>query len=157
MTIIINIKHRKPVVGKVAYCGLSPEYWASHFPQVGEMEDLSVLGKPRHLIIRGNRERTIENYRQWLWQNINREAIRVALYRIGSGEFDAIACWCKPLACHCDVILSAASWYFMKEDAEETWRSEKPLRDVEDGTALERHLDYLCMNDPPDSWERRCS
>jgi len=107
---IMNIKHREPLEGKVAYCGLSPEYWVQHFPVIREMVDLSVLGKPRRLIVRGDRPATMENYRRWLWKNIDRREIRDALRRIGDGEFDAIACWCKPLACHCDVILKAAQW-----------------------------------------------
>ncbi len=110
MTEIINIKHRKPLEGKVAYCGLNFEYWSGLFPIMLEMEDLSVLGKPHACIVRGNRELTIKKYRQWLWNNMNRDEIVVALRRIASGEFDAIACWCKPLACHCDVIISASEW-----------------------------------------------
>jgi len=151
MTRIINVKHREPIVGVVAYCGLSPEYWVQHFPLVGKMEDLSVLGKPRHLIIRGNRPQTIENYRQWLWRNIDREDIFNTLLRIGSGDFDAIACWCKPLACHLEVVLRAAQWVKEMEDAEEEWESEHALRDVESGAALERHYDHLCsMSGDPD-------
>lgn len=113
MTKILNIKGMRSTVslsGAVAYCGLSPDYWIQHYPIIQQMIDLSVLGKPRHLIIKGNRPATIENYRAWLWSNIRRKDIADALRRVGRNEFDAVACWCTPLKCHCEVILSAAKW-----------------------------------------------
>lgn len=110
MTYIINVKHREDHEGKIAYCGLNYDYWLTIFPRIAGYEDLSCLGKPKHCIVRDDRVATLAKYRRWLWKNIHRNDIAYALERIGSGEFEAIACFCKPLKCHCEVILKAADW-----------------------------------------------
>ena len=122
MTEIVNVKwsrHRSLLTeySSIAYCGLSYDYWRKIYPAMDGMEDLSVLGKQRKFIVKGNVPRTMDNYRTWLWRTINAKAIAHALLRIGSGEFDAIACWCRPSMCHTEIILDAAKYLFNKESA----------------------------------------
>ena len=120
MTEIVNCKSSRyenlfDEFPKIAYCGLSFEYWGKIYPAILDMTDLSQLGKPKRLIVRGDRPTTIANYRRYLWSVIDRDIIKQALLRIGSGEFDAVACWCVPKLCHCTVILSAAGYVYGKE------------------------------------------
>jgi len=99
---IINIKHTKTIVNKVAYCGLNYNYWRSKFPIMNHMADFSILGKPKHLIVRGNRPQTCSNYKAYLIKRLNEPAILSALHKLKG--YDALACWCAPLQCHCEVI-----------------------------------------------------
>ena len=74
----------------------------------------SVLGNPFKIVPGEGREEMIEKYRIWLWEEIKkkgkvyRELMRLAeLAKIGDL---ILICWCKPLACHGDVIKSAIEW-----------------------------------------------
>ena len=117
---IINVKHyrnKKLDIKNVAYCGLSYGYWADIYPVIKDMQDLSVLGKPRKLIVRGNLTATMANYRIWLFTRLEKPRIRGALISIHNGNYNALACWCKPRDCHCDIILEAAEKVGADHDA----------------------------------------
>jgi hypothetical protein len=73
----------------------------------------TALGNPYRPTEKGIGE-TIENYRKWLWEKIQKRDADVMeeLRRIVNLDQDttingAIVCWCSPCPCHADVILSA--------------------------------------------------
>lgn len=63
----------------------------------------------------GNREEVVAKYRQWLWQEVQKrgevfdELVRIA-ERVKREETVQLACWCKPLKCHGDVVKSCVEW-----------------------------------------------
>jgi len=75
----------------------------------------SVLGNPFHVGRDGSREQVIGKYRQWLWQEIKQkgkvynELIRLAIIEKNTSSL-TLVCFCKPLACHGDVIVKAIEW-----------------------------------------------
>jgi len=105
---IINIKliRAKTLDIKVAYCGLNYNYWRKIFPIMNQMDNFGMFGKPRHLIVHGDRDTTVDvNYRRYLTLLFNgdkKEKIYAGLRALR--EYDALACWCAPLKCHCNVI-----------------------------------------------------
>jgi hypothetical protein len=63
----------------------------------------------------GTREEVIEQYRKWLWLEFNKKGeVYEELVRIGklvkAGNNVDLVCWCKPLACHGDVVKSCVEW-----------------------------------------------
>ena len=115
MVTIVNIKLIKNIdefddEDIVAYCGNNKDYWATRFPIINMMLDYSVLGKPRSLIVRGDRQATINNYKEYLQLALSDISINRSL-PITKGIQDLktlkpthLACWCAPLDCHCEVI-----------------------------------------------------
>jgi len=63
----------------------------------------------------GKRADVISKYRKWLWAEFNkredvyRELVRIA-EKVKAGEKVQLACWCKPLDCHGDVIKKCIEW-----------------------------------------------
>jgi len=84
----------------------------------------SVLGIPRPAKPRKcavcdvyhERGETIPLYKQWLWTQMQDEngAVMQELRRIAwlvqAGEDVQLGCWCKPAACHGDVVKAAVEW-----------------------------------------------
>ncbi len=75
----------------------------------------SVLGNPFKMRNEGEREQVVQKYRSWLWRQIqlqNKEVIR-ELARLANlakrGDLE-LACWCKPKACHGDVLKACIEW-----------------------------------------------
>lgn len=64
------------------YCG-RPSKWGNPFE----------VGKD------GTREEVIEKYRDWIMNN------DYLLYDIMELDGKVLGCWCKPKACHCDVLV----------------------------------------------------
>lgn len=72
----------------------------------------------------GNREEVVQKYRKWLWENIQEKLsnkynkVWNELVRIGKkvleGENVELVCYCKPLSCHGDVIVSCIKWMISK-------------------------------------------
>ena len=63
----------------------------------------SIFGNPFSIGRDGNREQVIEKYRAYFLEKIkNNERFRKAVEGLRG---KVIACWCKPLACHGDVIV----------------------------------------------------
>ena len=58
--------------------------------------------------IHGTREEVIEKYRLKLWRDIR--AGNISLEDLASLHGKTLACWCKPLPCHGDVLAKAAAW-----------------------------------------------
>lgn len=102
----------------IAYCGNNNNYWKAIYPIINLMADYSILGKPRNLIVRGNRPQTLENYRLYLDERLagtyyldnkpfvpnRQEEFIKALQQLRDNNVDALACWCAPLGCHCEII-----------------------------------------------------
>lgn len=74
----------------------------------------SVLANPFSIGKDGDRATVIAKYRQWLWQQIksNNQEVLQELRRLQALDRDKLqlVCWCKPLPCHGDVVLSCLEW-----------------------------------------------
>jgi hypothetical protein len=73
-----------------------------------------VLGNPFEMKSEEDREKVIAEYRIWLWERIKeRGKVFAELVRLKKlaeqGDVYPI-CWCKPKACHGDVIKSCVEW-----------------------------------------------
>jgi hypothetical protein len=70
----------------------------------------SPLGNPFVIGKDGARDEVVAKYRAWLWQRIWAGDLGV-LDAIRAIPADAkVGCWCKPLACHADVVIAAVVW-----------------------------------------------
>ena len=71
------------------------------------------LGNPLRLGVDGDRSEVLIKYRAYLrkeWVrpgSLVREQIEALAQRAAAGEHLTLVCWCKPLACHGDVIKEA--------------------------------------------------
>lgn len=81
----------------------------------------SPLGNPyshlegtKALYIVDTREEAIDGYRRWLYDKLknNDRAVVTALEALKADS--VLACWCKPLACHCEVIIAAWEWWQLR-------------------------------------------
>ena len=68
----------------------------------------SKYGNPFILGKDGNRETVIKLYRTWLWKAIQDNRITTQELAAMSGK--TLGCWCKPKACHGDIICDAVKW-----------------------------------------------
>jgi len=79
------------------------------------------LGNPFAMKSEADRETVVAAYRIWLWAEIKNESskARAELFaiarRVKAGESIRLVCWCKPLACHADIIVSAVNWLIASE------------------------------------------
>lgn len=75
----------------------------------------SVLGNPFAINKDGDRKEVVEKYRKWLWSEFKKksevyqELVRIAK-KVKAGDSVQLACWCKPLACHGDVVKKCIEW-----------------------------------------------
>lgn len=65
-------------------------------------------GNPFVMNIDGDREEVIEKFRKYLWKQIKKGNITIAELVELDGE--VLGCFCKPQACHGDVIVKAVEW-----------------------------------------------
>jgi hypothetical protein len=69
----------------------------------------SALGNP-YTVEQFGRAGAIKMYRRWLWEQIEAEDWRVLAALGELNEDSVLACWCKPEACHGDVVIAAWEW-----------------------------------------------
>lgn len=73
-------------------------------------------------------------YRRWLWEQIEAADWRVVAALGELNEDSILACWCKPKACHGDVVIAA--WEWVRENRPELLESrrddERPFDDAEE-------------------------
>lgn len=80
-----------------------------------DLIDGSVLGNRFVMKTEADREKVIEEYRKWLWEQVKaRGEVWSELMKIGDlvragGEIELV-CWCAPKACHGDVIRRCVLW-----------------------------------------------
>ena len=63
----------------------------------------TVFGNPFKVGVHGERSECVELYREWIWKD-EQLSLRERMKKELRG-CDALLCWCKPLACHGDVII----------------------------------------------------
>jgi len=86
----------------------------------------SPLNNPYVINEQNNREKVIEDFRKYSWQQlqINDGAFYKAIEKIAStlasGENVELVCHCKPLACHGDIIKNAALWMIKEGKVDST-------------------------------------
>ena len=75
----------------------------------------STLGNPYALKNESDRLIVIEQYRRWLWQQIQikskvyQELLTIAT-RIKSGTKIRLICFCSPKPCHGDIVVKSINW-----------------------------------------------
>jgi len=87
-------------------------------PNAVRVDRRTALGNPFVIGRDGDREAVIEKYRQWLWIEIRKPIDQSAASRffhelVGKAIIDnglVLGCWCKPQACHADVLARATIW-----------------------------------------------
>ena len=65
-------------------------------------------GNPFHIGADGSRSEVIEKFRQLLWQRIKSGEVNIDDLIALDGK--RLGCFCKPKACHGDVIAAAVAW-----------------------------------------------
>lgn len=76
--------------------------------EIVKIDRTTIFGNPFIIGRDGTREEVIAKYKHWFWNrikedwNFEREVISLWGYKLG--------CWCKPLACHGDVIKAFLEW-----------------------------------------------
>jgi hypothetical protein len=81
----------------------------------------SPLANPFVLGRDGDRCEVIEKFRQWLWPQLKlwrdtgelteaTQALKAIAVDVDEGKLVVLTCWCKPEACHGDVIVSCVNW-----------------------------------------------
>jgi hypothetical protein len=69
----------------------------------------SPLGNP-YTVEEHGRGDAIELYRRWLWERINEGDIKTLTALSQISDDSVLVCWCKPKACHGEVIASVWQW-----------------------------------------------
>jgi len=62
----------------------------------------TVFGNPFPINFRCSREQSITKYKVWFYEMINHDQFREAVELLKNR---VLGCWCKPLACHGDIIV----------------------------------------------------
>lgn len=70
----------------------------------------SILGNPYKVGIVYSREESINNYRDYLWKKLQDKNSPQYKAITSLQENDVLGCYCKPLACHGDIIIGAWEW-----------------------------------------------
>lgn len=78
----------------------------------------SLWGNPYVIGVDGDRDQVIEKFRQLLWRNL--KSGKVTKDMLLSLKNKKLGCFCKPLACHGDVIVSAVNWADSENKAGDT-------------------------------------
>ena len=68
----------------------------------------------------GTRAQVIELYRQHLWRRI--KSGQVTLETLAALDGKTLGCFCKPAACHGDVIANAVEWAVKQLEAKDAAR-----------------------------------
>ena len=102
----INMKNYKSLAVAEALLG-DVLYIGRNHPKIGYG---SPLANPFAIGIYGDRQEVIEKYKKWLWGKIQDgdKAVLDELAKIN--EKTVFACWCAPLPCHADVLMSYYEW-----------------------------------------------
>jgi hypothetical protein len=93
--LVVNVKGLSPNDRSVVYIGRDFAGWQG-----------SVLGNPyKH----GSRDEIIRRYKGWLWAEYQQggdvaSEINRLVELVRRGKHIKLGCWCKPLACHGDVV-----------------------------------------------------
>ena len=79
---------------------------------IGDPADYSALGNPFKMNGYSDEERTrvIKEYKVHLWAKIKSRSGETYEMIKSLPEEAVLGCFCKPKACHCDVIIAAAAW-----------------------------------------------
>lgn len=96
MTDVVN---KRSYSGEGVYIG-RPSRWGNPFTHRAEK------GAAQFSVT--TRAQAIALYRVWLWNEI--KAGRVTREELAELHGKTLVCWCKPAACHGDVLASAAAW-----------------------------------------------
>jgi hypothetical protein len=59
-----------------------------------------------------NRDEALDKYRRWLYHELTNGNKQVIEALENLKENDVLGCFCKPKACHCDIIIAAWKWWF---------------------------------------------
>lgn len=95
----INVNKGKPT----HYCGRASSYRKEYG------EDTSILGNPFPMANEAERESCIQKFRVYLNQErLKQSAVWQAVLALP--ENAVLGCFCKPKACHCDIIIQAYEW-----------------------------------------------
>ena len=95
---MINVVNKKNYIGSGEYIGRG-----------------SPLGNPFKMMGESEREVVIKRYKQWLWEQINKETeqkkeiMRLARKYKKEGVL-VLICYCAPKSCHGSVIKAAIEW-----------------------------------------------
>ena len=71
--------------------------------------------KARYVV--GSRDEAISAYRAWLWERIRVEG-QPLIEHLAALHGKTLGCWCKPQACHGDVLVEAAAWAAAKLESD---------------------------------------
>jgi hypothetical protein len=71
-------------------------------------EDTSIWANPFKIHCEDDRGEVIENYRESLWKQIQTGVVTKEMLINLDGK--TLGCFCKPKACHGDVIIKAVKW-----------------------------------------------
>jgi hypothetical protein len=74
----------------------------------------SPLGNPFKVDTEEKRKEAIDKYRSWLYTQLRSGNTKVISALEELKEDSVLGCWCKPLDCHCDIIIKA--WYWWKTE-----------------------------------------
>lgn len=102
--VTVNVRGLPANCKDVVYCGRKCGLW-----------EQAVLGN-KHNLPQDDRDVRITKFRKELGEamknpnSIMREEILELARRVRSGEVVKLGCWCKPLACHTDVIKNCILW-----------------------------------------------
>lgn len=92
---IINVRPLPPNAPGVVYCGRATRNgWRA-----------SPLGNPFTLRPGVSRESVLARYRAWLLGRIAEGDAAVIAALEALTDDSVLGCWCRPLSCHCDVIV----------------------------------------------------
>ena len=76
------------------------------------VDRMSRLGNPYRIGKDGNRKEVIAKYRKYLWRCIKgKNEVYKELIKLSYMDNNTrLGCWCKPKACHGDIIVKAINW-----------------------------------------------
>lgn len=84
----------------------------------------SKFGNPFRIGIDGSREEVIKEYKKHLWNMVNSQ--KITIEEVAELYGKRLGCFCKPKACHGDVLVKAAEWAHLK--LKETNKPKKNIR-----------------------------
>ena len=110
---IRNITDPNADYSSVVYCAGNYNFWALKRKAVRSMVNRSVLANAFK-----DQDNWAVLYKRWLWGKLRnrRGAQYQAVLEIASGKYEALACWCKPEPCHCDIIIDSVKWVASQVD-----------------------------------------
>ena len=110
MTTIINLKDRPDLLDALST--------TEQHNDIVRIDRRSEWGNPFKIGQDGNREDVIKNYRQHLFNRVQRGDL--SLQSLASLDGKTLACWCVPKNCHGHVLAKAAAWATTKLQTTQT-------------------------------------